>query len=655
MAYNDFKRYVWLINQLRCSEDRYGGMTFKQINEAWQDSPLNPEEGKSLPRRTFHNHIDAIREIFGINIELHERGEGKEGKEGKYRISYLEGKDAANRQGDLIAMLSLNEMAERLKGMGSRILYEEPTVRWPEWLDRVVRAMKEGKQVELMYRKFGEKKPTPRVGAPYCLKLFKRRWYLLAREDGDLKTFALDRRTMGVRVTDKGFRMPKSFDGEEYFQDAFGVTVSKPQRVLVKAFGRECDYWRSAPVHISQKEIITSDDDAIFELYVGTESWEFIQELLSRGDRIEVLEPESLRMTLAKEIEKMKGRYADIWQKRDGGSEKNSDIGTSKKPNTMKNTNVPVWDTQAAAMKAAKGSFAGKSVRVDVYKSNNEIFAAGGYKTDSGKIVALPGEDDPMLRGTIVYSKRFWLSKSGPCYAAGTETKVVNDDSFHVAKQMLDEGFNPAVLNLADCYTACGWYPRGSNAQEESLCRVSTLSRSLYQYYTEDMAATVGVPFKGRAYPLDYHSGGIYSPGVTVFRDGFDNFRLLEAPYKVGVISVAALNFRDREGHPARDGKYRSEDGGFTPEGLEIMQDKIRTIYRIALVNGHDSVVLGAFGCGAFRLKSEIVARLFYDILEEDEFLGRFKEVRFAILERGTPGETGLNGRFRAFYELFEE
>jgi uncharacterized protein (TIGR02452 family) len=152
---------------------------------------------------------------------------------------------------------------------------------------------------------------------------------------------------------------------------------------------------------------------------------------------------------------------------------------------------------------------------------------------------------------------------------------------------------------------------------------------------------------------LDYHSGGIYSPGVTVFRDGFDNFRLLEAPYKVGVISVAALNFRDREGHPARDGKYRSEDGGFTPEGLEIMQDKIRTIYRIALVNRHDSVVLGAFGCGAFRLKSEIVARLFYDILEEDEFLGRFKEVRFGILERGTTGETGLNGRFRAFYELF--
>lgn len=317
----------------------------------------------------------------------------------------------------------------------------------------------------------------------------------------------------------------------------------------------------------------------------------------------------------------------------------------------MISTPIPEWDTAAAAAKAAKGSFASKAVRVDVYKNNNEIFAAGCYRTGSGTVVNLSGPHDPMLEGTIVYSKPIVL-KEGPTYAH-TSTSVLNADCLKVAKGMLDGGLNPAVHNLADCYTACGWYPRGSHAQEESISRVTTLSRSLYQYYTENMANTVSVTFKGKGYPMDYHFGGIYSPSVTVFRDASDNYRLMDNPYKVGIISVAALNFRDREDHPARDGQYRAADGGFTPEGITIMQDKIRTIYRIALVNGHDSLVLGAFGCGAFRLRSDLVARIFRDILQDKEFAGRFKDVRFAILERGNASETGRNGRFAPFYILF--
>ena len=644
MAYNDFKRYVWLIDLL----NNFDGVSFEEIDESWQDAKdLNPER-KPLPVKTFYNHIGAIKSIFDIDIKLTR-------KDSRYRVHIDDTSGGGRMQKELMTMLSLNSTLDKFKELSGRILYEEEPHVYPEWMRKIIYAMKHGRMIELEYRKYGEKDATKRTLAPYCLKMFKRRWYLLAKDGRTLKTFALDDRTVSIEEREDTFTFPEDFNAEEYFKNTYGIRTAPPKRIVLKAYGSEPDYLRSTPLHPSQKEEETGDGYVIFSLFVGMDAWELYQELLSRGDRIEVLEPKTLRKDLFDTIEGMRSRYAEFWQNKDGGSEKNSDIGGTKTPDIMKNTNIPTWDTQTAAAKAAKGSFAGKSVRADVYKNNNEIFAAGGYKTDSGKIVALPGEDDPMLRGTTVYSKRFWLSKSAPSYAAGTETKVVNNDSFRVAKQMLDEGFNPAVLNLADCYTACGWYPRGSNAQEESLCRVSTLSRSLYQYYTENMAATVGVSFKGKAYPMDYHFGGIYSPGVTVFREGADNYRLLEEPYKVGVISVAALNFRDREGHPARDGQYRSEDGGFTPEGLEIMQDKIRTIYRIALVNGHDSVVLGAFGCGAFRLKSEIVARLFYDILEEDEFLGRFKEVRFAILERGTPGETGLNGRFRAFYELFDK
>lgn len=643
MAHNDFKRYVWLISQLQYSEE-VGGMSFKDLDEAWQDSPLNPKE-KPLPRRTFHNHIDAIKEIFGISIVQ---------DKGKYHLSYLEGDDAKKRQKDLMALLSLNDMADRLKGMKNRILYEEPMVIYPGCLDTVVRAMQEGKMLHLLYRKHGDAVPTTRLVAPYGLKLFKRRWYLLGKEDKELKTFCLDMRTRGLRISDKSFRMPKSLDPAEYFQDVYGIFKSEPKHVLVKTFGGESEYWRSAPIHLSQKEEATGEDYAIFSLWVGTDGWELMQELLSKGNRIEVLEPESLRREMAVQIQKMKDRYAEFWQNEDGGLKDSSDICIQQKSPIMNHELIPTWDTQAASKKAAKGSFGTKGVLVDVYKNNNEIFAAGCYRTESGDVVTISGPDDPMLKGTKVYFEQFRLGKFGPIAAAGTETSVMNEDCLKVAHQMQEEGLNPAVLNLADCYTACGWYPRGSRAQEESICRVTTLSRSLYQYYTENMARAVNISFKGKGYPMDYHFGGIYSPEVTVFRDSTDHFRLMEEPYKVSVISVAALNFRERDGKPARDGQYRSADGGFTPEGLAIMQDKIRTIYRIALFNGHDSIVLGAFGCGAFRLRSDLVAQLFHDILEEDEFFGRFKDVRFAILEHGKASETGRNGRFAPFYELFK-
>lgn len=644
MAYLDFKRYVWLINIVRNSED-LGGASFEDIDKAWQDDPLNPDEGRPLPRRTFHNHLDAIREIFGVTIAF-------DYSDKKYHIRYLDGEDARRRQEDLMAMLSINEMAERLKGMKGRIIYEEPPLVWPEWLSRVGVAMKEGRKIVLKYRKYGSQEASERLLAPYCLKLFKRRWYLLAKnEEDELRTYTLDTRTRGISITDEHFRMPKDFDPAEYFEGAFGVVTGTPERVVVKTFGTETDYWRSAPLHHSQKEIATGDGHSLFELWVNPNAWEFIQELLSRGDHIEVMEPESLRERMAEEIKKTAARYADFWQNEVGDSKDNHYLSESKSQNQMSDTIIPVWNKEAAAAKGAKGMFARKAVRIDVYKSNNEIFSAGCYRTDSGKVVRLPDGNDPMLKGTKVYSERFTLPATTHIAAGGTETSVANCDCLALARRMLLEGLNPAVLNLADCYMACGFYPTGSKAQEESLCRASTLSRSLYQYYNEKMAGTVSVPFIRKGYPMDYHFGGIYSPGVTVFRDSDDWYSLLDEPFMVSIISVAALDFNEKHG---ADLQYRASDGGFLPEGREIMKDKIRTIYRIALVNGHDSVVLGAFGCGAFRLKPALVAGLFHDILEEDEFFGRFREVRFAILERGDRTVTGPNGKFAPFYNLFE-
>lgn len=314
------------------------------------------------------------------------------------------------------------------------------------------------------------------------------------------------------------------------------------------------------------------------------------------------------------------------------------------------NQKFPSWDREYAAQRAQAGPRKGQLLRQDVYKNNCEIFRAGGYICESGRVVELPIAD-PMLDGSIAYKDAFNVNHIAPS-APKTTRNVVNDDCLKVAKEMIDRGLNPCVMNLADAYRACGMYKRGSRAQEESICRATTLSRSLFQFFkahngkANRYAEEANVTIKEYAYPMDINFGGIYSPEVTVFRNAEDLYALLEKPYKVGVVSVAALDFNEKHG---KNLEYRSSDGfSFTAEGKEIMRNKIRTIYRIALSNGHDSLVAGAFGCGVFRLPSDKVATLFHEILYEKEFENKFTEVVFAILDK-----TGDDMRFLPFYKFF--
>ena len=294
-----------------------------------------------------------------------------------------------------------------------------------------------------------------------------------------------------------------------------------------------------------------------------------------------------------------------------------------------------------------------------VYENNREVFRAWGYRTDNGEFVSL-GDKAAFLAATKVYDRPFDIDR-GLGKRFETETDCVNADCVDVAKCLIDEGCNPAILNLASRHHACGGYDSGAGAQEESLCRASTLSQSLYQYFDPSLRCVreAEVERRGNAYPLDIRFGGIYSPGVTFFRHGpTRGFEFRKEPFRCGVISVAALNFRKNTRYVNDELKYESKRcrGGFDLEGHLVMSDKIRTIFRIALANGHDSLVLGAFGCGAYRLSPEAVAWLFRSVLKsESAFIGSFRVVVFAILEYGAKegAPVGENGKFAPFYEAF--
>ena len=150
---------------------------------------------------------------------------------------------------------------------------------------------------------------------------------------------------------------------------------------------------------------------------------------------------------------------------------------------------------------------------------------------------------------------------------------------------------------------------------------MSTLSQSLYQFanpklkYFKD-ANVAHIP---DVYPMDINFGGIYSPNVCFFRNNLsEHYSLKEKPFVCSIVTVASLSNRETNDYTNDESMYFDNNGYLTSEGKEIEKNKIRTIYRIALDNNHDSIVLGAFGCGVNRLHPEEVSKLFKEIVEEE-------------------------------------
>jgi uncharacterized protein (TIGR02452 family) len=86
----------------------------------------------------------------------------------------------------------------------------------------------------------------------------------------------------------------------------------------------------------------------------------------------------------------------------------------------------------------------------------------------------------------------------------------------------------------------------------------------------------------------------------------------------------------------------------------DLTLDKIRTIFRIGKAHLHDSLVLSALGCGAFANPPVHIAKLFHQVMEEDEFRDVFKLIDFAILDGYRTGmKHNPEGNFIPFQREF--
>lgn len=293
MAKNFFKRYIWLVDLI----NRRKYVSFKEINEAWMRSPLN-ETGDPLSERTFFNHKDAISGMFGIEI-LNDRSLG----------FYIGRSDVGSDETSdwMLHTLCLNNVLHENADMKDRILMEKvPSSE--RFLTDIISAMRDFRVISLCYQSFRHPEPFCFNVRPYCVKYFKQRWYLLGDSDLGLRIYSLDR-FVDMEELEEHFEIPKGFDAEEYFGNYFGVIIGEePEDVKIRVVPDQVKYFRTLPMHGSQRETVQEDGSSVFSYHIAP-TFDFVQEILSHGADVEVLEPAELRESVAGIIAGMASRY----------------------------------------------------------------------------------------------------------------------------------------------------------------------------------------------------------------------------------------------------------------------------------------------------------------------------------------------------------
>lgn len=285
MAKDLFRRYIWLVDTIY----QTGRITFDEINDKWKRSSLS--DGNSLPKKTFHNHKDAVEEIFDIIIVC----DAKDCY--RYYIENSEDIDNGSMHNWLLNTFTINNLISESQKLKNRIQLED-TPSGQQCLTPIIEAMRDSYKVEITYQSYWKDHASTFEIEPYFVKIFKQRWYLIAYSEGirRIMIYALDR-IQQLSITQNRFDYPKEFNPEEYFYNCYGIINDEkiePCAVKIKTNSYQAKYLRGLPLHHSQREIDVSNDAIIFEYYIKP-TFDFKKELLSMGAEIEVLEPEWFR------------------------------------------------------------------------------------------------------------------------------------------------------------------------------------------------------------------------------------------------------------------------------------------------------------------------------------------------------------------------
>ena len=293
-----FKEYIWLVNTIY----QAGKISFAKINEKWLRTEMSG--GVEIARTTFNRHKDAIEDIFGIIIDC----DKKDGF--KYYIANKSVLREDTIQNWMLSSMTVHTAVQEGVSLQKRILLEEIPSGY-KYLQPILEAMRSNYCISFSYQKYNnaDTKTYP-VAEPYCLKLYKQRWYLLTRINQQFRTFSLDR-IKSLDISAESFQLDKNFDAEAHFYDYYGVYRDEklnPQRIVIRVSKDERPYLRDLPLHHSQKEINVTANYSDFSYFLSP-SDDFIGEILRKKNRLYVISPMKLRDKILQIVMEMENNY----------------------------------------------------------------------------------------------------------------------------------------------------------------------------------------------------------------------------------------------------------------------------------------------------------------------------------------------------------
>ena len=298
MAAHQVNVYFWLIDTIAS-----GNLTRDDINRRWAHCRYNDNHEMEFPERKFHRYKEEIQEIFDVDIRC---------SKSRGNVYYIENKDdisGGTRQWFLNAM-AVHSMMDQAKDITDCVLYED-IPEGTQYLSLIVDAIRHRTQLQLTYHSFNRQEQYELTLSPYCLKVFKQRWYVAgcpSTHPNETRIYALDRVQM-MRPTDQTFIYPKQFDAKAFFAPYYGVfRNATPTKVIIEAKPQSAQFLRLLPLHDSQKELRQFHGNTFFEYYIAP-TLDFIQELRTHGTDIRVREPEELVAIFREEAQKAYEMY----------------------------------------------------------------------------------------------------------------------------------------------------------------------------------------------------------------------------------------------------------------------------------------------------------------------------------------------------------
>lgn len=262
---------------------------------------------------------------------------------------------------------------------------------------------------------------------------------------------------------------------------------------------------------------------------------------------------------------------------------------------------------------------------IDKRTKNAEIFRDTERRYTSDPILIQAVRNSTKAQAFIPADKSVRIP--APTKAEKATVTVSGKRSLEAAEPYAKQGKKVCVLNFASATNPGGGVVNGSSAQEECICRCTTLYPCLN---TKPMWNAFYGPHRKAGDPL-YNNDCVYTPNVCVFKSDthFPEPLRTEDWWSVNILTCAAPNLRERPSN-AMNPHAGIRAANIMPSELEqLLTARIRRIFEIAVANGNEVLILGAFGCGAFRNPPEIVAKVFHDVMQD--YLRYFDAIEYAV------------------------